>query len=93
MSTYDNFCGDRSNADRTRVLNEAKVLDKLMTKANKKAVASVRSFAGASRISRRHTATLDDINNNLRLLLHATRRLTEINSIAVSLSLSRVPYC
>lgn len=93
VSLYTKFCKDPSDKNRKRVLDEAQTLGKLMTTAHKKAAASVGGFAGASSAARGHGATLDDINNNLRLLVDAVRRLAEVGGAAVSLFLPCVSHC
>jgi hypothetical protein len=90
VASYELFCDDATPANRRVVLREAKALDKLMTSAQKKAVASAGGFAGASPATRRHTATLDDINNNLRLVVDVLRRQTEIMAHRVSMLLACV---
>lgn len=91
MRVYEAFYNDTRQANRQRVLAAAKELDKLMKSATKKAEARVGGFASASLSSRRvaagHGANLTEINDNLRLLVDAVRRLVEANSLAV-----RIPF-
>ncbi len=88
---YKVFCEHVTAANRKAVLDEAKALDKLMTAAPKKAAASAGGFSVSSPASRAPVAggaTLDDINNNLRLLVDAVRRLAEVGGAAVRLPLA-----
>jgi hypothetical protein len=84
---YTLFCDDDTPAHRTAVLDAAKELDKLMTASGKKAEARVGGFSsGISSSVRRAVAggaSLNDINNNLRLLVDGVRRLAEVVSVAV----------
>jgi hypothetical protein len=77
-------------------LNAAKELDKLMTASGKKAEARVGGFSsGVSPSVRRAVAgdaTLNDINNNLRLLVDSVRRLAETVSVAVSALFAHETY-
>jgi chloramphenicol 3-O-phosphotransferase len=78
------------------VLNAAKELGKLMTTSVKKAEARVGGFtSGGPSSARRGGAggvTLSDINNNLRLLVDALRRLVELGSLAVGVRLTIETY-
>jgi hypothetical protein len=85
---YRLFCNDDTPANRMAVLNAAKELDEPMTTSGKKAEARIGGFvSGASSSARRavtESVTLNDINNGLRLLVDAVRRLAEAGFLTVS---------
>ena len=86
---YELFCDDETPDTRMAVLDVAKELDKLMTASKKKAEARIGGFAsGASPAARAVVGgvTLNDVNNNLRLIVDALRRLAEVGALAVSVS-------
>ena len=87
VHSYGVFCADVRPATRQRVLVAAKELNKLMTNAPKKAEAGAGGFPAASPSTRRAaaggTTTLNDINNNIRLLVDAVRRGVEVSAVSV----------
>jgi hypothetical protein len=99
---HKQFCRSPTQANRTLVLKAAKEVDKLMKIAGKIAgkIASktAESRAGgfaaspASRKAGAWGASLNDINNNLRLFMDAVRRLVEVGSVAVCMFLACETY-
>jgi hypothetical protein len=93
VKTYAKYCRKPTAVRRQSVLRQAKDLDRLMMLTPKRAAALAGGVAGVSRPAHRQPATLDDVNNNLRLLVDAVRRLAEATAIAVRRFLSCISHC
>ena len=83
VKTYAKYREKPTAVRRQSVLRQAKDLDKLMMLAPKRATALAGGFARGSMSTHRLTATLHDVNHNVRLLVDAVRMQTEVAAIAV----------
>jgi hypothetical protein len=93
VKTYAKYCRRPTAMRRQEVLRQAKHLDSLMKLAPRRAAALAGGFAGGPPSVRKQTATLDDINNNLRLLVDAVRALAELANHLVRFPLLCVAHC